>query len=108
MTDAAPLTAQAHATSPSSCAPADAMTLGKTEPSGSPIAIDTRQAVAPGARSGHASVAAAMRSKTNSPTATTIALASAAPATGNLPRVDAADPPAAPTRGAATPAATPI
>ena len=81
MTDAAPLTAQAHETSASSWAPADAMTLGKTEPSGRPIAMDTRHAVAPRARSGHESVAAATRSNARNATVTTIALASAARAT---------------------------
>src|SRR5881628_1301554 len=81
MTEAAPLTAHAHETSPSSYAPADAMTLGKTEPSGRPIAMDTRHAVVPRARSSHESVAAATRSNARNATVTTMALASAARAT---------------------------
>src|SRR5205823_800887 len=105
MTEAAPLTAQAHATRPSSRAPADAMTLGKTEPSGTPIAIERRHAIEPRARSGHARLAPATRSNARNATLTTTALARAARATPILPLADAADPPAAPMRSAANPTA---
>src|SRR5881394_773060 len=93
-TEAAPLTAQAHATRPSLRVPAEAMTVGKTVPRGTPIAVATRHAAAPRARSGHARVPAATRSN-----------ASAARVTPSLPPADAADPPAAPTRSAASPSA---
>src|SRR5205814_4123028 len=55
-TEAAPLTAQAHATRPSLRVPAEAMTVGKTVPRGTPIAVATRHAAAARARSGHARV----------------------------------------------------